>query len=218
MKFKITLLPSLLLCLFMCTKANAQFTSMNHETIYRVSLGTTYIVMDDTNTAIAKEYKSIFYKYWTTSPIKFIVPDEIRKVDTLRNSIFGMGRLLYSVNGNLFPISPYLGLRIYGKDLVNIYIATNPVKYGPAKKGTEDDKTLPPNRVHNDPDRQILPSFSYGEPDFAWGPGFLKNYLQQTMAYLRTRNEKNMKDEITGNAELKKTKRQNPIRTRLHAA
>jgi len=51
-------------------------------------------------------------------------------------------------------------------------------------------------------DQHIIASFSYGDPSCTWGPGIMKNYIQQIMAYLKSRVEQKSGTDIAKDVEL----------------
>lgn len=66
-----------MLLLSALTQANAQFTIKNTDEVATIKSGITYVVMDDTGSAMAQKYKALYQKYWTLSEVKFITYADI---------------------------------------------------------------------------------------------------------------------------------------------
>jgi hypothetical protein len=183
---KISLTLLLLLSHFLLP---SQIALYNVDRLDQLKKGTTYFVIKEPDFKIPEEYIDIVKKYWTYSKIAFIKKEEIAGHLQPENSFFMIGG--YSKHVTMTTIS---------YDLTYIYfdLWMGSEKYFKNNKGkafdVSDQQTIARIELFTDfptlekPDMIYKDDYDEYEHIRNWGPGYLKNYLQQLM-YLMEKKE-----------------------------
>ncbi|HTB07647.1 MAG TPA: hypothetical protein VK806_11910 [Bacteroidia bacterium] len=228
MRLFIGITALLLLCF--ANTSFAQVGVMNLDEIQRIKDGTTYIVMKDTGSPASQPYKDIFRKYWTISKFKFINDTDMDNHIELNAAFFTMHvfhpvtyHTMYTptgystmhnntaqnaahenMNGTTLKVTGsflYLLLWNYDEDYFKRKKKKDPTSEDEVKIGRvdlfADYKTLVT------PDSIFYYNYDWAGHIRNWGPGFLKNYLQQLMIYLNGKKEVYYeKDDFTNKSEM----------------
>lgn len=204
-KFKFwSFLTSLLIICLSAYETSGQVSVADHvDLIPELKSGTTYIVMKYPESSVAKEYVEIFKKYWTISNIEFIKTEDIKQYYLPGNFFFSIAYFpggMNTVNSIDFELwnckDKYLKSKMknpveqYDRNLIATFCVF---------------KNLNNYELR---DSIFLFDYDFGGHFFNWGPGLLKNYLQQLMLLLNTPKltiyRSNM--EVSGNKEIKELK------------
>ncbi|POY40165.1 hypothetical protein C3L50_05830 [Flavobacterium alvei] len=202
----------LLINLSFTSKVSAQIAIDNIEELSKIKGGTTYVAMKDPNAEKSKEYVEIFKNNWTYTKLEFIKYTDITK---------------YIAPGNSF-----LTLSGYVTDVQMMSLYNNGIRPGIDYSHTHiflqlwtvDDNYFKKNKEFNDKDRIqiarlelytdfetiVRPSNLYQNDYDAdnhirnWGPGILKNHIQNLNTYLNTGKKKSLFSDILNEKEIKK--------------
>lgn len=201
--------------------ANSQIAISNIDQLSKIKNGTTYIAMKDPNSAKSKEFVEVFKKNWTYSKFEFIKYTDIEKHLTPESSFLSIGGYVTDVHSQMLYSD---GSRSAGVDYAHTHIYlelwTCGEKYLKStksnKKFKEKDK-LQLARVELftdfptliDPDYLFQSDYDGNGHIRNWGPGILKNHLQNMISYLDKKAEKKLYSEIYNPAELKKLSKEN---------
>src|ERR1700722_1219982 len=178
---------ALIFCLLSSLVSNAQYTFSHHEDIAKVKNGTTLVVVNDTTGAVVMQYKKIFKKYWTQSKFKFVLESDLGNYNLNKNATLGIttdGYLLSSDNSSHKLHGGYFQLQIGDDVLAEIYL------------------------LIDDGKGKVKP-FNDSLPQYNWGPGILKNYIQSIMTYFVTSTEKKLSENVAVTSRLQE------LRTRV---
>ncbi len=138
--------------------------------------GLTYIVMSDTASKAANEFKGIFRKYWTISKIEFIDSIDINKYVAVNNAFF-----MLEVNPRTGHYTEAHNEGFYIASLF-IFDDTEPLFDGAANY--ERKRTLIGYIYLSAEEykKGVNVFDNFGEGHFLnWGTGLLKNYIQELM-------------------------------------
>lgn len=182
------------LMLFILSKSYGQFSIDNIDEIDNIKNGTTYIVMNELESQVSKDYIQIYKENWTFSKIEFITFSDSGNLDP--NSFFfsigGYETTSSSVNKDFSNTHLYLELwRFTDKFLKNKKKKKNSLK-------ASDKKVISRIELFTDFPTLMLPQNIYLTDYNAdghirnWGKGILKNYLQYLMASLERKEKKEL--------------------------
>jgi hypothetical protein len=161
---------------FDVARASAQISISDFKGVQKLKGKTTYVIMKDTASPNAIEFKNVFNASWTFSKIKFINSANVFDYVSSESSFLSFDAII-SGNSRQFGFS--------------LWTPTN--KLIRKKQFTFDDKiVLAEIDLLIDDDGALIrdPATIYsldfdGEGHLQnWGPGILKNYIQQLMGYL----------------------------------
>lgn len=209
---KISLIALFLNLAFVFT-ANSQISISNIEELSKVKGGTTYIAMKDPNSPKSKEFVEAFKNNWTYSKFEFIKYADIEKHLAPQNSFLTVSGYETSVHLSTLYSN---GMKSSGVDYAHTHIFlqlwTVSEKYFKRNKEFKDKDKIEVARVELFTDFPTLmrPQNLYQSDYDAdghirnWGPGILKNHIQNLMSYLSKGKEKSLYSDIYNQAELKK--------------
>ncbi|MEX0965891.1 MAG: hypothetical protein WD077_01525 [Bacteroidia bacterium] len=183
---------------FIAVNSDAQVLISNVEKIPELQGGVTYVVMNDPDSEIAKEYKRIYRKYWTFTRLDFICKEDMSKVFG-RNVTFLTFRWELDSYRRGSYVYLYLSLW-YPRDR---FFMRN-------KKFSEKD-IRPVARIQMFPDHNLVDAqyelfrqdADLGGRVRNWDKGYLKNYIQQINQGFTAKKEITLKDKIINKEKLK---------------
>lgn len=229
MKFKIS--PVLLmstLILFTVFQLKSQIAINEYDQIDVVKKGTTYIVMPDPGSEIAKPYVDIYKNYWTFSKIEFIKSEDIDKYISPENSFITLAALEnhYTSPGmrttttfsNGKSMTQYSSGLSYTNTHIYLELWTCNEKYFKKKNKKKFDTwdRVQVGRIElftdfeslEHPDILAKSDYDGGGHIRNWGPGFLKNYLQRLTALLNDGKETKLNKELINYNKLQPLRKQ----------
>ena len=220
--YKMTLKTLLILALVIVfNNLNAQFSISNVEELAKIQNGTTYIAMKDPDAEKSKPYKEVFEKYWTYSDIQFIKYEEVEDLLAPGAAFFTIGG--YETNVQFVRLYES-GLRQNGIDytVTHIYLelwTCNDAYFDKTKKKkkrqSEPDLKTQVARVElftdfptlMKPDNLYQTDYDADGHIRNWGPGILKNYLQNLMGLLEKGEEKWLYAKVNNDRALRQLNR-----------
>ena len=206
MKTKIFI--SALLIFSIALRVKAQVDISNIGEIDKIKNGTTYIVMKNPDDESSKAFADIYEKYWIFSKIKIIKSEDIGNYLAPENSFFtisGIKKTIETTRSNFTKTTSdrvYIYLELWTcKDRFFNTSNKKPFAMDDANEVARielyvDYKTL------NEPNS--ITDYNYdGEGHiYNWGPGILKNYIEQLMVCLNEGKSHNIGDEIVNKDEI----------------
>ncbi|OCX53665.1 hypothetical protein BEL04_05050 [Mucilaginibacter sp. PPCGB 2223] len=205
----------LLLLFFIHIKTQAQVTILDTKKIDRIKNGVTYVLVNRLDFYGAKKYMEVLKKSWTlTKELRFMAVDDFSKNLSPDDSFLSLQATLIRM-----PVGA-----TYSESL-NYYLAFWTCDPAYFKKDRElklsDEEmiakiaiSVDPKAIVDVPDfrrnansvKQILGSMDFDGNNllFNWGPGMVKNYLQQMTRLLLAGKKMSLGDNITNPAELAK--------------
>jgi hypothetical protein len=180
--FQGILLAGITLLILWPGSAHSQFEVLNPENIEALKKGTTYIVMKDTAAPAVQEYIEIIKKYWTISKVEFIKSSQIHSHTAKNNFFLSIGVYTANTTASNSHIHMYLGL----------WTCKDGYLESKTKKKLSWENTIYLARIELAADYfelcgpDVTPRYDYyaGGHIVNWGPGIVKNYIQELMLLL----------------------------------
>jgi hypothetical protein len=201
------------LLLILNLKLNAQFGIANVDKLEKVKNGITYIAMKDPSSPASKEYIEIFKKYWTYSKFEFIKYSDIKNYISKNSSFFTVSGYETNVqNINVYSNGSSRNGINYSITHLYLELWTCDDKYFEIKNQeftNEFQREVARIELFTDFQTLSNPNNIYeteynGEGHIRnWGPGILKNYIQQLMLLLKNGTAKRLYDNVEGKPNLK---------------
>ncbi len=196
-----------------CLSANAQIQTANLDKLSNIKGKTVYVVMKDPNAEDAKPYKDVFEKYWTISKVEFVKRSDLKEYQKADKAI-----LVMSGKENSYQSQTRYsdGHSESGMTVSNTHINLNLLYFD--QVGSSDKRkgniafNIAQIEIYTDFATIMSPSdmsdYDYsGEGHFRnWGPGFLKNYIQNLMVLFNSGKEKSKYKESLNEKELAQVK------------
>jgi hypothetical protein len=167
--------------------AAAQFSISNTDEIEHLKKGTLYVVMKDPASVKAANYVKVFHEVWTFSKIAFIKPGEVANYYADGNFFFTLSNernTTYSGGGGGSYKNAYYFLELWKPT----------AKYLKGKKNKEPEmrdmvqlariELYPDFSSIKDHESLFREDYDWGGRIRNWGPGMLKNYLQNLVQLL----------------------------------
>jgi hypothetical protein len=197
-----------LLLIFAFTKSEAQFKISNLDYLSKIKDGTTYVAMKNPDAPVVKDYIDVFKKYWTFSKVEFIKYSDIQKKVSSESSFFEIGGFEVSAQGAYITST---NTHIYLK----LWACSDKFLKNKNKKLSDMDKIeIARIELYTDFSSlyspKILMSSDYdgGGHIRNWGPGFLKNYIQDLMTLLDANKERSLFSGVSDVKTIKELKNQ----------
>ncbi|MCO5267613.1 MAG: hypothetical protein M9897_01815 [Brumimicrobium sp.] len=214
-----TLLCTIAYCLTISFSINSQIAIANLDQLAKLKSGTTYIVMDNLDSDISKEYMEVYKKYWTITKIEFIKNSEIYSHISPNNSFFsinGLSKTTQFSSGNIGSATTKAGISYENTHIyLNLWMCND--KYFKKKDptiGLYDQTQIARIELFTDfktiltPELLFNSDYDGGGHINNWGVGFLKNYIQALMNFLNEGENRTLYSGITNVNELKNLKNQ----------
>lgn len=214
--------PTLLFCL-LAYSTWAQIAITDITKIPHLKNNVTYIVMQDTGSASAQPYKEIYRRHWTCSKIEFIEYKDILNYVSPDATFFSIGG--YTTTSTFVHMTASGGSR-NGLSYSNTHLylelwCCNPKVLEKWKNRKKKKDELPDNVKHMIGRVELytdFPTLEYPENIYQsdndgdghirnWGPGYLKNDLQQLMALLEKEKEHSLFEGFKDAKQLKNLKK-----------
>ena len=190
-----------------------QVAISNVSEISKIKKGTTYVVMKNPNSPIAKAYIDVFNEYWTFNEVKFIKNDEVEKYLAPNNSFFSIGNTQKDIQVTKTDVHNQTNTTVYSKNHIYFELWTCDEKYF-EKEGNEFNSTyaIQVARIELYPtlDASLTPEFlnmtDYDCGGFIrnWSPGILKNDIQTLMTLLSKAVVRTLDESVANTTALKK--------------
>lgn len=186
--------------------SHAQIQISGTEKIPDLKNGTTYVVMKDPTSDAAQQYIEIFKKYWTISKVDFIKPSQILSYTAKNNFFLSIGVFTSNTGASNSHVHMYLGL----------WTCKDGYLESKTKKKLSWDNTIHLAKVELVSDYFELggpngvPKYDYygGGHIKNWGPGILKNYLQEIILLLEAGTDRSIFAAYNDDAQLNLLKKQ----------
>ena len=201
-------LACIVLLILLSGSVNAQFELSYEEHMAALKNGTTYVVMKDPASEIAQDYIEVFKKYWTISKVEFIKSSEITAHNAKGNFFLTICSWTKTTQSTATSstVHIYLGLwtckdSYFGAKTKKKLSWENVHMIGRIELYT-DFKTL------CNPDDLYKYDYDGGGHIRNWGPGILKNYLQEFMVQLDKGKERSIFAPSSDKAQLNLIKKE----------
>ncbi|HWZ02923.1 MAG TPA: hypothetical protein VNX40_04880 [Mucilaginibacter sp.] len=201
-----------ILFLFSLNLANAQVDGLSKNSLEQIKEGHTHVIVGDLNFSQADRYLEVFKKYWTlTKGIDFIKAADLQNNMIAGDSYFNISTFTYTGSEGQYSVSNYMDLWIpkekalkKAKDF-SIYDENILLRaHLSADLGTMLLVHGASLSMKKNPDFGI--DFDGGGHFYNWGPGMLKNYLQQISAQLQNGKKISYDDELEVKSQLQNLK------------
>lgn len=209
---KIIILIAILNIAFV-SNINGQIAIDNVEELSKIKNGTTYIAMKDPNAEESKAYVEVFKNNWTYSKIEFIKYTDIFKYLKPQNSFLTISGYETSVHSQTLYSNGMRGASVdYAHTHIFLQLWTASEKYYKKNKDFKEKDKLEIARLELFTDfptlmtPQNLYQTNYDAKGHIrnWGPGMLKNHIQNMTFYLNKGKKKDLYEDILNPTEFKK--------------
>lgn len=203
------------LLLLVNIKTQAQVVILDTKKTERIKDGITYVLVNSLDFPGSKKYLEVLKKSWTlTKDIRFLPIDDFGKDISPNDSFLSLESMLIRV-----PVGSTYA------ETINYYLAfwtCNPNFFKKDRKIRQSDEehiakipiSVDPKALVNDPSfyrqantlKDIIGNMDFdgGGLLYNWGPGMLKNYLQQMSRLLLLGKKVSLRDNVTNKSELRK--------------
>jgi len=205
----------LFLLLFVSINTHAQITIIDPKKVEKIKDGTTYVLVKSLDFRDSKKYMEVLKKSWTlTKELRFIAIDDFSKDLTPNDSFLSLESMLirvpvgstYSESLNYFLAFWTCDPTYFKKDRVlkrsdEELIAKIAISVDPKALGDNSDFYRAAQSL-----KDIMGDMDFDGNDllYNWGPGMVKNYLQQMTRLLLTGKKVSLRDNIYNTSELSK--------------
>ncbi len=176
-------------------EANSQIAVTNIDDLSEIKKGTTYVLMKDIISERAKEYMSVFDKYWTFSKIEFILSSDLSSHISPEDSYINIGGLHTIKIG-----SSYQQIHLYFRfwNFKDSFFNKKKSKIDFDKDVNQIARTevFTDEALLGDLNKIFLTEYDSDKHLRNWGPGVLKNNIQALMTLLNNNEEKSLYSKI----------------------
>ena len=180
--------------------SKAQIAFYSSDNLEKIKEGTTYIVVKEPDFQLPEAYIDIVKKYWTFSKIEFIKYNEVKDHIRLGNSFFMFGGYVLTKGISTYTYV-YLSLwtpdeKYFKKEKKKAFETYDQLELARIELFTDYPTLEHPETVYKD-------EFDEYEHIRNWGPGFLKNYLQQLMDLFKKGEERLLTNSVLDQNKIK---------------
>jgi len=196
--------------LFSLNLANAQVDVLSKNSLEQIKNSHTHVIVGDLNFNQADIYLEVFKKYWTlTKGVDFIKASDLQNNLVAGDSYFSISVFTRTGTEGQYSASTYMDLwipkeKVFKKNKeFNIYDENILAR---AHLSADLQTSLQVHGLTFAPVKHPNFGFDGGGHFYNWGPGMLKNYLQQLVTHLQNGKKINYDDEIEDKSELQNLK------------
>jgi hypothetical protein len=208
MKIKIRISCLIAVCVLLSLvpfKGHSQINISKPDDLERIKSGTTYIVMRNPESDVAKAYIDVYNKYWTLSKKEFIKYTDIGNYVNNESTFLSFGGYVISSN-NGTSVHIYLELWKFSEKFLNSsrrkkVSSADQVQIARIELFTDFSAIIDPDEIFK---------YEYdGQGHFRnWSPGLLKNYIQQLTFLLEAGKKRSLFAATFDNEQLSELKKQ----------